>query len=70
MNFYLYKNWARHFLINSVKLPIDIQKTLYAHDSLDLGFSYGSSLSFYAYKTKILNAVDGMLIELGLVIKV
>ncbi len=70
MNFYLYKNSARHFLINSVKLPIDIQKTLYAHDSLDLGFSYGSSLSFYAYKTKILNAVDGMLIELGLVIKV
>ncbi|ANF83220.1 hypothetical protein A3K93_13300 (plasmid) [Acinetobacter sp. NCu2D-2] len=65
--FNLYKNWARHFLIAEANLPIDIQKSLYAHDSTDLGFAEYSSISFAVYKKKIIAAVEKLLQALELI---
>jgi len=60
----IYKNWPRHFSKNHLELSSDIHNTLYAHDSIAMGFGHTSSLSPFHYKTEIQQQVEALLEKL------
>lgn len=60
----IYKNWPRHFSKNHLELSSDIHNTLYAHDSIAMGFGHTSSLSPFHYKTEIQQQVEALLKKL------